>query len=64
MRQLIGLIILISLAVVALIATVGREVYWLIKCFKDGGDWEFYAANVLAFGVAFLCFVAILLIVL
>lgn len=64
MRQLIGLVILISLAVVALVATVGHEVYWLIKCLKEGGDWRSYAANVLAFGIAFLCFVAILLIVL
>ena len=64
MRQLIGFIILTSIVVVPLIAIVGHEVYWLIKCLKEGGDWRFYAADVLAFGVAFLCFVAILLIVL
>lgn len=64
MRQLIGFIILISIVVVPFIAIAGHEIFWFIKCLKEGGDWEYYAVNVLALGIAFLANVAILLIVL
>ncbi len=64
MRQLIGFIILIGTFVVPFIAIVGHELFWFIKCLKEGGDWKYYCVNVLPIGIAFLACVAILLIVL
>lgn len=64
MRQIIGFAVLITIGVLPIVVVFVEEVYLLVKCIKEGGDWEFYAADVLAFCVGFIMFAAILAIVL
>lgn len=50
MRQQIGVIIFYISIAFAFLAFLAPQIYWFVKCYTEGGDWQYYGKNIL-FGV-------------
>ena len=44
----IGLILLLTPPIVAYLAYIAHDAYWLYKCYTQGGDWQYYLKHILA----------------
>ena len=44
----IGLFLLLCPPIVAYLAYIGHDIYWLYRCYTQGGDWKYYLNRILA----------------